>query len=525
MKDHAGESVSVWMATTCLPKIPSLQVSEHADVCIIGAGIAGLLTAYRLSHSGRSVILLDDGPIASGETERTTAHLTAVLDSRYFELENLHGEGGSRLAAASHIAAINEIEEMVRREQIECGFERLDGYLFSPPQAGREDLDRELAAALRAGISSVELVPSTSLGAFEIGPALRFPGQAQFHPLQFLGAVTSLLLKRGVRIYTEAHALRIVGGSPARIELRDGPTVTADAVVVATNTPVNDVLAMHTKQASYRTFAIGALVPSGTIKKGLYWDTLDPYHYVRLQPLPAEISAGVPSDCLIVGGEDHKTGQADNTEERYALLESWARTYFPMMADVRYRWSGQVVEPVDGLAYIGQNPMDDKNVYIATGFSGNGMTYGMISGILLADLIQGHSNPWQALYDPTRKTLRAAKTFAKETLNMAAQYGAWFTHGDIPEEAVIAEGTGAVIRRGLHKVAVYCDHDGQIHECSAVCPHLGGIVAWNHSEETWDCPCHGSRFDKFGKVLNGPAITDLQRLDRLRPEVVLAHQP
>jgi nitrite reductase/ring-hydroxylating ferredoxin subunit len=184
-----------------------------------------------------------------------------------------------------------------------------------------------------------------------------------------------------------------------------------------------------------------------------------------------------------------------------------------MMAEIKFRWSGQVMEPIDGLAFIGPNPLDKANVHIATGFSGNGMTYGTIAGILLTDLLQGRGNSWASLYDPSRKTLGAVGRFAKETLNMAAQYGDWLTAGDVKEDVLVAPGAGAIVRRGLKKVAVYCDDAGQLHECSAVCPHLEGIVVWNHSEQTWDCPCHGSRFDKFGKVLNGPANTNLSLVE------------
>jgi Rieske Fe-S protein len=190
-------------------------------------------------------------------------------------------------------------------------------------------------------------------------------------------------------------------------------------------------------------------------------------------------------------------------------LEEWARVRFAMMEAVQFRWSGQVMEPIDGLAFIGRNPMDEENVFIATGASGTGMTHGTIAGIILTDLIRGRQNPWASLYDPSRKTLRAAKDFAKENLNVATQYAHWATQGDLKEEGALAPDTGAVIRRGLKKIAVYCDHAGQLHEFSAVCPHLGCIVTWNHSERTWDCPCHGSRFDPFGEVLNGPAIRNL----------------
>jgi len=309
-------------------------------------------------------------------------------------------------------------------------------------------------------------------------------------------------------VYTHTHAAKIEGGKSARIETREGQTVTAGAVVVATHSPVNDLLAIHTKQAAYRTFVIGASVPAGSISKGLYWDTAEPFHYVRVSR-----SSSPANDVLIVGGEDHKTGQADDAEARYVRLEQWARARFPMIMDIKFRWSGQVMVSIDGLAYIGPNPMDESNVYVATGDSGNGMTHGTIAGILLTDLIQGEKNAWSTLYDPSRKTLSALRTFTKENLNVAAQYADWATPGDVEKDALIPPRSGAVVRRGFKKIAIYCDDAGLLHERSAVCPHLGGIVAWNDSEKTWDCPCHGSRFDKLGNVLNGPAISNLSAVE------------
>jgi glycine/D-amino acid oxidase-like deaminating enzyme/nitrite reductase/ring-hydroxylating ferredoxin subunit len=454
-------------------------------------------------------VVVDDGPLVSGETQRTTAHLCTALDDRYFELERLHGVEGAQLAAASHAAAIDEIERIVAEEKIDCDFERLDGYLFSAPGEFPGLLERELAAAHRVGLTDVRMVARSPLVSFDTGPALCFPRQAQFHPLKYLAALARAIIRDGGRIYTRTHATKIAGGDPARIETQDGPVLTAEAVVVATNTPVNDLLVMHTKQSAYRTFAIGAVVPAGSVSKGLYWDTLNPYHYIRLQALPAGPASPSPGDLLIVGGEDHKTGQADDAETRYARLAQWARTRFPMMTGITYRWSGQVMASIDGLAFIGRNPLDDENVYIATGDSGNGMTYGTIAGLLLTDLIQGRDNAWESLYLPSRKTLGAVERFATEAFNLAKQYAHTLTIGNIPENVAVPPGTGAIVRRGLSIVAVYCDEAGHVHECSAICPHLEGIVAWNHSERTWDCPCHGSRFDTDGKVLNGPANTDL----------------
>ena len=513
VNEYTGQSISIWMETATLPVFPTLNKSEHADVCIVGAGIVGLTTAYLLGRAGKSVVVLDDGPIVSGETERTTAHLVTALDDRYFELERLHGAKGAYLAAESHAAAIDQIERIVAEEKIDCDFERLDGYLFVPPGQSSEILERELAAAHRAGLIDVQMVAHSPLTSFDTGPALRFPRQAQFHPLKYLAALSQAIIRDGGRIYAHTHATKIEGGDKARIETQHESVITADAVVVATNTPVNNLLVIPAKQAAYRTFVIGALVPAGSVSRGLYWDTADPYHYVRLQSLPAGQVPPATSDLLIVGGEDHKTGQADDAETRYLALEEWARTRFPLMTKVKFRWSGQVMETIDGLAFIGLNPLDEKNVYIATGDSGNGMTHGTVAGMLLTDLIQGRQNAWASLYVPSRITLGAIGQFASETLNMVAQYADWFTAGDVEEDVAVPAGTGAVVRRGLTKIAVYCDDAGQLHEFSAVCPHLEGILAWNHSEKTWDCPCHGSRFDKFGKVLNGPAITNLPTVE------------
>jgi glycine/D-amino acid oxidase-like deaminating enzyme len=291
-------------------------------------------------------------------------------------------------------------------------------------------------------------------------------------------------------------------GAPSQVTIAAGRVVSAGAIVVATNTPSNDRFAIHTKQAPYRTFAIGLSVPGGTITRALYWDTPDPYHYVRLQ------DAG-ELEILIVGGEDHKTGQADDADERFDRLEAWARERFPEANNVQFRWSGQVMEPVDNLAFIGRNP-GDQHTYIITGDSGHGMTHAMIGGIILTDLILGRSSEWAGLYDPSRISLKATAEFVKENLNVASQYKDFASAADVDTPAEISTGTGALIRHGLTKLAVYRDNQGQLHTYSAVCRHLGCVVDWNSAEKTWDCPCHGSRFDPYGNVLNGPSIADLE---------------
>ena len=505
METDNGESVSVWMATADAPPAGRLDHDVEADVVVVGAGIAGLTTAYLLARDGRRVVVLDDGPVAGGETCRTTAHLVNALDERYYELERLFGEEGARLAAASHTAAVDKVEEIIGAEGIDCDWSRLDGYLFVPPGDPTEVLEDELAAAHRAGLSEVELVGRAPVESFDTGPALRFPRQGQFHILKYLDGLARAVRRHGGQIFTGTHAdeIKSVDAGNASVRTSGGHTVTARAAVVATNTPVNDLVAIHTKQAPYRTYVVGARVPRGSVPKVLLWDTPDPYHYVRIQELEDH-------DVLIVGGEDHKTGQEDDADERYRRLEEWTRERFPAAESIEFRWSGQVMEPVDGLAFIGRNPMDRENVLIATGDSGNGMTHGTIAGMLLTDLIAGRENPWAALYDPSRKTLGAIGEFAKENLNVAAQYTDLATPGDVESVEEIKPGEGRVVRRGLTKVAAYRDPAGALHERSAVCTHLGCVVQWNSGEKTWDCPCHGSRFDcTDGHPVNGPTIEGL----------------
>jgi glycine/D-amino acid oxidase-like deaminating enzyme/nitrite reductase/ring-hydroxylating ferredoxin subunit len=491
-----------------MPETGPIPDDTVADVCVVGAGLAGLTTAYLLARAGKAVVVLDQGSIAAGETGRTTAHLSNEIDDSYQEIERLHGADGARMAAESHTAAIAAIEDIVRKERIACDFFRVDGYLFAAKAEQREWLDDELAAAQRAGLTGVEHVARAPLGSFDTGPALRFPQQAQFHPLKYIAGLAHAFKREGGRLYTGTHATSIAGGDPARVETVTGRVVRADTVVVATNTPINDLVAIHTKQAAYRTYAIGVLIRKGTIPLALFWDTEDPYHYVRLQPHDDE------HDVLIVGGEDHKTGQAEDMENRYARLLEWTRRRIPEIGPVAFEWSGQIMESIDGLAFIGRNPHDEPNVFIATGDSGMGMTHGTIAGLLLCDLILGRDNPWAGLYDPSRVRIGAAGEFAQENINAAAQYIDWLARGESVKN--IPPGCGAVVRDGLTKIAVYRDPDGGLHARSAVCPHLSCIVHWNPGEQSWDCPCHGSRFDPYGKVLNGPAMSDLSETEHAR---------
>ena len=492
---------------------PTLSANRRVDVCVIGAGIAGLTTAYLLAREGRSVLVLDLARIGGQETSRTTAHLSDVLDEGLAELVAMHGEERARLAVASHTAAIARIEEIIETESIACGFERLDGYLFAAPDAEQGALDEALDAAHLLGFAGARRLSRTRGRGFRTGPCVRFPRQGQFHPLRYVQALAAAIERDGGELFGGTRVVDVEGlEDGVRVTTGDGLRVDAATAVCTTNSPITTRIALHTKQAAYRSYAMGARVARGAVHRALYWDTGDPYHYVRLADDPSDDGG----DIVIVGGEDHKTGQDGDPAPRFDRLETWARARIPELGPIAFRWSGQVMEPVDGLAFLGRSP-GERNVYVVTGDSGHGMTHATIGAGIIADLIAGRENPWAELYDPDRVTSQAAPEFLRENLNVAARYSEWVTPGDVEEGTEIPRGSGAVVRRGLSKIAVYRGEDGSVHERSAVCPHLGCIVAWNPVEASWDCPCHGSRFGPAGAVIHGPAVGDLSPIDEPAP--------
>ncbi|MEL1253410.1 FAD-dependent oxidoreductase [Flavobacterium sp. DGU38] len=510
----SGKNVSFWVDTTPILSFDTPSHDIQTEVLIIGGGIAGLTTAYKLLKAGKKVTLAEDGFIGSGETGRTTAHLTCALDDRYYFIEKTFGENAAKLAAESHEAAIDEIEKIVTDLNIDCSFKRVNGYLFLHPTDKEERLDKEFQVTQKAGLQTFLLKGVPALVNCEKERCLVFSNQAQFHVLHYLKGLAEAIISLGGIIYTEAHAEDITKEG-AKV---NGYTFSADHIVVATNTPINDTVTIHTKQHAYRTYVIGGKIPKGQLPYSLWWDTGDqeskwvsqPYHYVRLESYDDNY------DLLISGGEDHKTGQADEEgipeTERYERLEAWTRNYFPLLEDISYRWSGQVMEPVDSLGFMGKNPGDD-NIYIITGDSGNGMTHTTIGAMIICDTIMGIKNKWQNLYNPSRITLKTAGNFVKEAGNMASQYLDWISRSDLQNTADLSEGEGGVISLGLRKIAVYRDYDKSLKAFSAVCPHLGCIVQWNNDEKSFDCPCHGSRFATDGSVLNGPAESNLNRID------------
>lgn len=506
----AGENLPFWYLAAIEPlTFEKLNQNLETDVLVIGGGIAGITTAYCLAKEGRKVVLVEDGLIGSGETGRTTAHFVTALDDRYYNLEKTFGEEKTKLIAESHMIAIDFVEQTVKNEKIDCGFERVNGYLFKHSSDKEDSLQRELKATLNAGIKTKEedKVP----GILHVESALCFLNQAQLHPLKYLSGLCKSIVKNGGKIFTNTHASKI---DHEGITTADGFTVNAKHIVVATNFPVNNLFTMFSKQYAYRTYVIGALVKKDLLPKALWWDTGDfelnsktpPYHYVRVHPYNEQY------DMLISGGEDHPVAKTSKThvkeKNRYKLLENWTRDYFPI-GEIVYHWSGEVLEPMDGIAFIGRNPLDHDNVYIITGDSGNGMTHCSFAGLLITDLINGRENKWEELYSPLRFTLKesggAMHLIKEDIVNVLKK---WFYTRSV-ELSSIKNGEAGIVKLDGKKCGAYKDETGKLFLVSAECTHLKCMVLWNNDEKSWDCPCHGSRFNYEGKVINGPANSDL----------------
>lgn len=515
----SGYHHSYWVESIEPMCFETLQSDAQTEVVVIGGGIAGLSTAYCLVQAGKKVILIEDGYLGSGETGRTTAHISYVLDEGYAELTDIFGEDKTKRIFQSHLAALEWIEQVIVDEKIDCNFKRVDAYLFTHPSDKQESLYKEFAAAQKIGLEVKMLEQTPGLSADKKKKAVLFPQQGQFHSLKYLHGLAKAVLKKGGKIYTQTHADEILSSGVKA----NGYFIKAKHIVVATNSPINTLVAIHIKQFAYRTYAIASKVKKGALPYAIWWDTGDqnsqwlfqPYHYARLEPLNNDF------DLLIIGGEDHKTGQADKEQipesKRYKKLLAWARQYFPDFDQIDYEWSGQVMEPVDALAFIGKSPGSDS-VYTITGDSGNGITHGTIGGLLITDLINGKENPYVDLYNPARFPFRTPIDFIKEAGKMVLEMGeGWLTCRPSIEKSIskLKLGEGAILRQGLRNIAVYKDREGSIHCSSAVCPHLGGILQWNDDEKSFDCPLHGSRFTPQGNAINGPANCGLKKWEKL----------
>lgn len=496
-----GTSVSVWMDTTETTNFPPLGGNISVDVAIVGGGITGLTAALLLKRAGLTVAVLEAGKIGSGVTGYTTAHITEAADERYKSMISSLGESDAKIVAESSRAAIEQIAEIVTQENIDCDFQRVPGYLYTENTQDISEIEQEAEATRKLGINT-SLTTDIPLP-ISVKAGLLFPNQAQFNSLQYLQGLAKVVNGYGSFVFEETPVTKIKN-NPVNDVYTEHGTVAAKNVIIATHTPIHDtsslpdLYAMATKLAPYRSYVIGVKLRS-PVPVGLFWDTHSPYRYTR--------SYG---NILIVGGADHKTGTEKDNQQCYEELETYVKARYDVES-IDYHWSGQYYEPADGLPYIGKTAAN-SNIYVSTGYSGNGMTFGTIGGMLVSDLIVGRKNPWSKVYDPNRANLLAgAQRFVTENLGVAKHFVADRFSSDAQQVSEVPVGEGRIVDIDGKKYAVYRDETGNLSSLSPVCTHAGCIVNWNNAEKTWDCPCHGGRFNTTGEVLNGPPISDLNQ--------------
>ena len=493
---------SPWVEASEIPS-PTLQGDHEVDVGVSGAGITGLTTAHVLARSNLKVALLEGRTIGSGETEKTTAHLTELVDTRYHTLISRFGRAGAQLVAWAQHLAIDSISTLVEQWSVPADFARVTGYLYAETDEQVEDLRKELEACQGFGLTASWTddcpLPFATKG------ALKIEKQARFNPTPYLHALARAFVADGGLLFQHSPVTAVEDGSPCEVKTAQG-TVRARSVVLATHVPIRNRVLLQTKLAAYRTYAIAAPLVRQGVASGTFWDMHTPYHYIRSHVIDGRAH-------LIVGGEDHRVGSTEGEEpQAFERLEKYVKEKFAgRVLEPTHRWSGQILESVDGLPFVGKDAAAE-HVFVASGYAGNGITWGTLAGFVLADLIRNIESPWQELLDATRiKPLAGAKAFLTENVAFPQHYLLDRLKSAKTEEALpsLPAGQGDVFKIRGERMAVYKDAQGQLSACSAVCPHLGCLVHWNTSEGSWDCPCHGSRFDPRGAVLNGPALTPL----------------
>lgn len=522
----SGETDPVWIHTVpydSIPKFPKLDRNLETDVCIVGAGISGVSVAYELVTRGLNVVLIEGREVLSGETGRTSGHLANDLDDGYTAIAKKHGDKGAKAAAESHTWALNRVGEISKQLGFECEYRHLPGYDFSQYPKSDKNHAEDMKSVIEDGQKAKELGIATEYkegfklkgweGTPDQSDAVIFAGQATFHPTKYvIGVLEFLKQQPSFSCYTNTRCMDVqekgveilgMGHKEVTVSTIDGHTIKCADAVEATCVPLQK-LSVIAEEEYYRTYCIAIRIPKGSVEDCLFYDSAEIYKYVRLTECDGK------DDYMVVGGGDHKVGQGD-TIAPFKELEEWTRSRFPQTTTVDYKWSGQIFEPVDFMAFIGKN-QGMKHTYIITGDSGNGLTHGVLAGRLIADEITGEKNPWAALYNPSRlaSIVKSLPSLISHDLQINSQYKR-FLQTDIKDIEDLAPGDGGVLNAtGRKPLAVYKDDGGQVHKFSALCPHMKGVVCWNSTEKSWDCPVHGSRFSKDGVQLIGPSKMGLE---------------
>ncbi len=496
-----------WQTSATLPRFPALGKNLEVDVVIIGGGLTGITTAHLLKKEGVKVALLERGRCAGADTGHTTAHLTYVTDYRLRDLVKTFGRDGAKSFWEAGAAAIDQIYDMAKTSAPDSEFKWVPGYLHASlmetdkkDRASLEE-DAQLAKELGFDAEFLEAVP------FMNRPGVKFTHQAKFHPYKYLAPLLKSIPGDGSYVFENTEASE-VDEKPLAVHAGKNK-IRCSYLIIATHTPLlgkTNLLKgtlFQSKLALYTSYVFGAKLPNATVPEALFWDTTDPYYYLR-------VDRHRGYDYAIFGGEDVKTGQEDDVEKTFSRLHKKLKEVLPK-AEVQHRWMGQVVETNDGLPFIGEN---EGKQFVATGFCGNGFTLGTLSAMMARDRYLKRKNPWFDLFATNRKKFHGGtwRYFAEN-----ADYPYYM----VRDRLAAAEGDslgdlktdeGKILRLDGKKVAAYRGKDGKVTLCSPVCTHLKCIVHWNAADKTWDCPCHGSRFKSDGEVFSGPAEEPLEKI-------------
>lgn len=496
-----GQAESVWVATTPDTNYPSLATLGEIDVAVIGGGITGLTTAHLLREGGASVAIIEANEIVKGVTGYTTGKVTSQHRLIYDYLIGNFGLEQARMYGQANQAGLAKIAEWVATKQILCDFKRTTAYVYAQTDHEHSQIEKEYEAAQQLGLPAA-MVTDIALP-LPIKGAISFTDQAQFHPRKYLLALAQSFVANGGNIFEHTRVLEIEAGSPCTIKTAAG-TLTAKSVVVATNVPIYDPALYFTRLTPHRSCVV-AVKLNGPVPEGMFIGVDDSAYSFRNQPTDDGL-------LFFIGGEGYKTGQGGDVLKRYEALTTFAKQHFDV-ASVSYHWSTQDNKSVDRVPFVGPIAPQAKQIFVATGFGGWGMTNGTAAGIILSDQILGRENQWAEVFNPQRfKPAASAKQFVAEGLDTAKE----LLSGVLPKPSAneiqsLPHGEGKVFSVNHERVAISRDMAGNLHSVSAVCSHLGCIVAWNNGEQSWDCPCHGSRFDQTGNVLHGPAVNELEQ--------------
>jgi glycine/D-amino acid oxidase-like deaminating enzyme/nitrite reductase/ring-hydroxylating ferredoxin subunit len=472
------------------------------DVAIIGGGIVGLTAATLLKKAGKTVAVIESRQVAAGVSGHTTAKVTALHQLIYADLIKQIGEQKAKLYAESNLAGVEQVATFVAEEQIDCDFSRQSSYTFAEPDSELDQIKDEVEAALKLGLPAT-FVTETSLP-FAIAGAIKLENQAQFHVRKYLLHLAKNITGDGSHLFENTTVEKVDEGDSCYVVTNKG-IVTAQDVIVATNLPILNQGLFFAKTYAARSYIVGAKIDLSNAPVGMYIGSGDSAHSIRTTPYQDGL-------LLLVGGEGHKVGTVTNTEECYQKLEAYARDRFGIDT-FAYRWSNQDMVSFDKLPYIGNLTPFNKHIYVATGFSLWGMSKGTMSGMILSDLILGKDNPYTELYDSLRATPFVTVESVKQEADVVTRWIGDRFKGLLSNSFnEVAKGEGKLLTIDNEKVAAYRDEQGTVHAVSATCTHLACIVSWNNAEKSWDCACHGARFSCDGKVIQGPAVKDLEQV-------------